>query len=273
MGKQKRGLHKEITSIFDGVPVPKDPGTSQSPPSSAPERGGQEHRPMYARKQVQMPVFPGPAVEQANVSEVSRPQPAPESSPKAVPIERPQVGIILKSGGGNLLERTYQLVRAKLFASKATEGAGRKKAAVALAPVLLVVLIVVLGKVLPGPKGGHEVVVNPAFSAAAGGSELQIDWQIPEPYPQTLRDPMQFGSVTRPQPGPDGQEGTDGQLVVTGIVYSKDNPTAVIGTQIVHINDEISGVTVAEISEDSVVFEKDGKRWTQKVRKEQQGGS
>jgi hypothetical protein len=227
---------------------------------------------MYARKQVQMPVFPGPAVEQAKVSEVTRPQPAAESLPKAMPIERPHVGIVLKSGGGNFLERTYQFVRAKLLPSKAAEGAGRQKAAVALVPVLLVVLIVVFTKVLPGPKGGPEVMVNPAFPVVAAGSELQIDWQIPEPYPQTLRDPMQFGSVTRPKPGPDGQAGTDGQLVVTGIVYSRDNATAVIGTQIVHVNDEISGVTVVEINEDSVVFEKDGKRWTQKVRKEQQSG-
>ena len=89
------------------------------------------------------------------------------------------------------------------------------------------------------------------------GSE--IDGQIPASYPTMLRDPMQFGPATATQ-------GETGKLIVKGIVYSEDNPSAVIGSQIVHEGDEVSGATVVKINKDSVEFEMNDKRWTQKVQ-------
>jgi hypothetical protein len=60
-----------------------------------------------------------------------------------------------------------------------------------------------------------------------------------------------------PRPGPQG--------MVTGIVYSQDKPAVVIGSQVVHLGEQIDGVRVTAISPDSVEFEKAGKRWTQGV--------
>jgi hypothetical protein len=70
---------------------------------------------------------------------------------------------------------------------------------------------------------------------------------------------MQFGSATT---------GTEtGRLIVKGIVYSEDNPSAVIGSQIVHKGDKISGIAIVEINENSVEFEANGKKWTQQVQR------
>ena len=57
------------------------------------------------------------------------------------------------------------------------------------------------------------------------------------------------------------------KLVVKGIVYSDDDPSAVVGNRIVHEGDEIMGARVVKINRDSVVFEMDGKEWTQQVER------
>ncbi|MFA5422615.1 MAG: hypothetical protein WC374_02015 [Phycisphaerae bacterium] len=59
------------------------------------------------------------------------------------------------------------------------------------------------------------------------------------------------------QPSPDG--------VVTGIVFSQDDPTALIGSQIVHVGDKIGKIQVASITPDSVAFERGRKQWSQAV--------
>jgi type II secretory pathway component PulC len=56
------------------------------------------------------------------------------------------------------------------------------------------------------------------------------------------------------------------ELVVTGIVTTEQTPRALIGTEIVEQGQTIMGATVIRITPDSVEFEMDGKRWTQKVR-------
>jgi len=55
-------------------------------------------------------------------------------------------------------------------------------------------------------------------------------------------------------------------LSVKGIVYDKDKPAAIIGTQIVHEGDRISGATVVKITKNSVEFEMNGKKWTQNIQ-------
>jgi hypothetical protein len=63
--------------------------------------------------------------------------------------------------------------------------------------------------------------------------------------------------INPPKPIPDG--------VVTGIVYSKDKPAAIVGSQVVHPGENIGKVRIKAISPDSVQFEKNGKQWTQGV--------
>jgi len=62
------------------------------------------------------------------------------------------------------------------------------------------------------------------------------------------------------------------KLVVQGILYTRDNPSAIVNGQVVYEGDMILGVTVIEINKDSVEFEEDksetkeARRFTKRVR-------
>jgi len=88
----------------------------------------------------------------------------------------------------------------------------------------------------------------------------EVDGQISASRVTRLRDPMQFGSANTTQ-------AEHSKLIVKGIVYSEDNPSAVVANKIVHEGDEVLGVTIVKINKDSVEFEMNDKRWTQKVQR------
>jgi tetratricopeptide (TPR) repeat protein/uncharacterized RDD family membrane protein YckC len=71
-----------------------------------------------------------------------------------------------------------------------------------------------------------------------------------------LNRSIAYNLPTTPTPQP-GQ--------VSGILWSEDNPSAIIGTIIVHEGDTISGVKVVKIRKGAVEFEKNGKNWMQGV--------
>ncbi len=54
--------------------------------------------------------------------------------------------------------------------------------------------------------------------------------------------------------------------VVTGIVYSEKNPSAIIDGKIIREGDTIHSVRVVKIRKDKIEFEKNGKKWKQKVQ-------
>jgi hypothetical protein len=266
MAKAKRGLHKEISSIFDGVPLPKDYGTPGSPSAPAPQREGHDGQSEYEKRQFELPQVQQ-AQEEPEVSEVSKAEQPEGSPPRAVPIEKPQGNLVVKGSAWMFFENIWDQIRARVLAPKPGVDPRRQKVVAVLVPMLLVAFIVVFIKVLPGLKGSGPVGVEPAGAIAATASRSEVNWEVPELYPQTLRDPMQFGSVTQ-QAGTDEQGGTRGQLVLTGILHSDDHPAALIGTQIVYEGETISGATVVKINLDSVEFEMDGKRWTERVQKQ-----
>jgi len=53
--------------------------------------------------------------------------------------------------------------------------------------------------------------------------------------------------------------------IVTGIVFSPDKRSAVVGSQVLYEGDTTQGVTVVRIYRDKVQFEKAGAKWTQAV--------
>jgi hypothetical protein len=55
------------------------------------------------------------------------------------------------------------------------------------------------------------------------------------------------------------------ERMVTGIVFSRDRPSAVVGSQVLYEGDATQGVTVVRIYRDKVQFEKGGAKWTQAV--------
>ncbi len=54
--------------------------------------------------------------------------------------------------------------------------------------------------------------------------------------------------------------------LITAVVYGAEDPSAVIDGQIVHEGDMLHGITVVKIYKDQIEFDKNGKRWKQKVR-------
>ena len=86
----------------------------------------------------------------------------------------------------------------------------------------------------------------------------KIKWQVPEPYPQEIRDPMVV-YITRPKTGEMIKK-----PIISGIVFS-DNPTAIINSQIMHMGDAIGEIKVIKIDKSCVQFQHKDKIWTQRV--------
>jgi hypothetical protein len=252
--KKKPGLHKRISSIFEGVPLPQ-PGSLPPPPASpggpVPESTGEGGG--IPQKLVPPPfqTIRAPLVPR-QVSPLS-PQ-ATAGQPKAD---------ASKAGGAGL----WQRIKDKFVISKPGASGTRQKVMLVLVPVLIVVFIFVVSPLLLPPKKVPKTTQAKPPTTVAGAS-TEIKWEVPPPYPETLRDPMQ---TVAPVAIPDKTEPEKVETVkpenpvVKGILYSADNPAAIIGTQIVHAGDKISGATVVKINKGSVEFEMDGKKWEQNV--------
>ncbi len=252
MPKQKSGLHKGISTIFNGVPIPK--GSDGMQPSST----ATKEAPSY-----------GPP---SHLTKSTAEAPTPiKPAPKAAPTEKPKpkakeqiaapVPEVISRRQPEWLERILQPIKEKLFEPKSGVSPARQKAMVVLVPVLFIGMILAFVKVLG--SGTNETAASNAFkpSGVVAAATNNITWQAPTPYPKDLRDPMQFGFV-----GPAADPGETGDIVVKGIVYSEENPSAIVGIDIVHVGSKVAGATVVKINKDSVEFEMNGKKWTQKVR-------
>ncbi len=272
--KKKAGLHKEISSIFDGVPVPSSQGMARphlGPPGPQPGQAGYDS-PRPAPRGPENPQIPG-AFQQFR--QAGRPD-APS---------RARAGAAATSAGQGALRQ----VARKLFGPKEGVSAKRQIFMAILVPILLVVFIIVLMKVLGAPSSkkatwSPKPKPKPATTVTVSLADTGVDWRMPDLYPTDLRDPMQLTDEMAAQiqaqakgrsqtvavaPGDTGatepQSGTAQELVVKGILFSDDNPTAVIGTRIAHVGDIVAGATIVRISRAEVEFKRDSESWTQTV--------
>jgi len=265
--KKKAGLHKEISSIFDGVPIPSNQGMAHphlGPPGPQPGQAGYDSP---------RPAPRGPENPQIPVA----PQQFRQAGKPGAPAHA-RAGAAARTADQGALRQ----VTKKLFGHKEGVSAKRQIVMAVLVPVLLVVLIIVLTRVLGASSSKSTWSPKPKPVATAGQAGAEIDWRMPEPYPAGLRDPMQLTAEMTAQieaeaiaktqavanaqanVGPTEQQPAKPQeLAVTGILFSQDNPTAVIGTRIAHVGDTIAGATIVKINLTTVEFEKDGKSWTQ----------
>jgi len=275
MAKRSAGLHKQVSAIFKGVPLPKN-GTQHPFNAPAPERQNYQESPQRNEEPLEFtkcdkepsqspvppkpPVSPKPPAPSHLTPKTPKPrQQEPVRLPtKTTPAKHPDVGASIKTAKQIPWQQTLERIKSKLFATKPGVSDKRQKTMVMLIPVLFVVLIFVFVQVLSTPSLPIAKAKSPGLANAIASSD-KIDWQIPQPYPTNIRDPMQFGSATA--------QVEAGGLTVKGIVYSKDDPSAVVGSRIVHEGDEVLGVTVIKINEKSVEFERNKKRWTQKVQR------
>ncbi len=147
------------------------------------------------------------------------------------------------------------------FAAKSESDNRNKKMAILMAILIVIFIFVIVRTIKSSPGSANaQVSANANVKGSAGAGEKKIKWQLPDVYPKTLRDPMQTNAPIA------GQEGS-GNLIVKGIMYSKDRPSAVINDQIVHQGNKILGAVVVKINRKNVEFEMDGKNWTQEVQR------
>lgn len=218
-------------------------------------------------------VFRGGPISQSNTRsngqmhdrQASNPYRLVQSMRKDSKEERPETA----TSGSRKIAELWQQIKHRLLPENAGAGDTKQKVMVVLIPILFIVMIFTFRQVLSkSPRKTKGATNDNTSVVTAVHSDGEIDWQIPEQIPMGLRDPIKPSSrttmTTVMQTDSNSISSLD-MLSVRGILYSHDKPSAVIGNQIVHLNDKIDDATVVEIERDFVIFEKDGKRWMKKV--------
>jgi hypothetical protein len=244
--KSKAGLHKKISSIFDGVPIPGSAAGNPSVPSStagfAGPGGGDPAVPGLASAEGVSGSLP---VLMDTGSPVRSGTAGPGRSTGAV-----HKGWLKSFGGG-------------------AKGSGKQPVGkLALVGVLMIVLGVVLVMVLRQPSAGKagQTPANPEKDPAAAKKTAEIPvWTMPEPYPAGLRDPMVLAEASKPVEETTVEVKKQDLFVIKGVVLGAKGNTAIVGSEIVSVGDQIQGAKVIRIDRGEVEFEKDGQRWVQTV--------
>jgi len=298
--RNKAGLHKEISSIFKRVRIPQNDGGQE--PSGTPALERTDHsEPKPPATEPQKPEAPKPdqvtqSLPKAAPEHTDHTEPKPaatdpqkpkapkayqatQSLPTSISAQQPKADIdgtgkevSQKSAIVTISNKSFlQRIKNKLLTPKAGVSDTKQKTMAIMMPVLFIILLVfvfkggVFGTKVPETEASGQ---DTAPSVATADSSNEIDWEIPAPYPTTLRDPMRLDPVEDAQTETETETETRtlARLIVKGILYSEDEASAVIGNQIVHEGEKIQGVTVIRIGKDTVEFEMNGKIWTQKVR-------
>jgi len=254
--KKKAGLHKQISSIFDGVPVPKNVGGTFSGPEPTGQprsaRPGGVNTPGPAPRPVPAPAKP------------TYGKPAPAKPAKATPAAK-----VYKKNETRSTEPTqlFKQIQSMLYGSKDGGIDSKQKTKTILVGVLGFVFVFVIIFAFSGSSGKKPArsAQNEAMVTQAGSTAtVKIDWAPPKPWPGHLRDPMKDQPFY--QESENAATTPKQELVVKGIVFSKNKSSAIVNGQIVHAGETIFGATVVRINKSSVEFEKGEKKWTQKTQ-------
>ncbi len=167
---------------------------------------------------------------------------------------------------------TVQKLKTRFMGNTTGAGGIRQKVMVVIIPILFIVMVFMFRQVLTKPpkKTKGDTRSNKKTVLVDKSSSTDINWQIPDPLPATIRDPIKI-KETNPEINiqQTSSAQTEDELIqVKSILFSSDKPSVVIGKKIVYLNQKINGATVAEIHRDYIVFEKDGNRWTQTISDE-----
>ena len=236
--------------------APKVYQATQTLPKAAPERTG------YTK-----PKPPAQEPQKPKAELTQQPKVVPVQRPKKADIDHIDKNVPKKSTTVTISSQSFlQQIKNKLFKPKSGVSTAKQKATVVMVPLFSIVLIVMLfrgGVFGTGARHTEASAEDNASGVVTAGVNTKIDWEIPAPYPATLRDPMRLVPAATGQT----ETGKTIKLIVKGILYTEDKPSAVIGNQIVHEGETIRGVSVIKISKDSVEFELNGETWTQKVQR------
>ena len=279
---RKSGLHKQISSIFDGVPMPKDnlqlqPDES-TPPAVQPE-SVTDNEPVVDREaslqaadtQSSPPATPNSQPSASSLVKRLSADPSECTSAPSIqagrPMPLPKSAVTSPRKGPGI---TAQLKKSLFGANRGGLDARQKKMA-----VLVGVLSIVFGTVMFisfGGMGGSKAVAAEqsdadTVTASVSAAINPADWKSPPPLPADLRD------ATMPVPRKVDPESTDttntsaGGFVVKGILFSKTNPSAIINNEIYTVGQRVNGVLIKNITKATVEFEANGNHWTQAVER------
>ena len=248
--RRKAGLQKRVSSIFEDWHVP---GKREEAPEAPPEP---EIVPDVSAPVKDESVPADPANDPVLEQELSANEPP---KPAFVPMQQTDDEDVL-------------VVR------EATIVTGRKRYIIKYRIVAAVIVVFCLGFVgVTVNMLGTDVFSRSTPSAGLDAdmtvddaSIVRIDWRIPDKFPDEMRDvmrPARYGRSVQPAAIYEDKV----EIVVRGILFSKDDPSAIIGTQIIYIGDEVKGATVIGITRQTVEFEKDGKQWIQNVERKTVG--
>lgn len=247
---KKSGLQKKIASIFDGEEsVPDNTvGPASTPAAESPSPS------LTAELSAVSPSINAVAIGQPVRL---RPQPIRRKQAVAENTVTPKQAI--------------DFVKARLFSSTSKNSCNKQQQTkmamlvAVLGAIFVSVLIFSLGSTPSNAAAAKSSQAQAVSSAGITPENAGVNtWKMPEAYPADLRDPMKPSSH-KTSNGAD--TGADSSIVVRGIVYSENKPTAIISGQIVSQGDIIAGIKVTKIEKDCVEFEKDAKRWKQQVEK------
>lgn len=134
---------------------------------------------------------------------------------------------------------------------------------------LVVVLSIVFGFILLRPSGTDlNISEKPQKTGSLADkniiskSAVASIWNVPDKVSEGVRDITKSGGSQSESVNHSSLP----ELQVRGIVvYNDDKKSAIIGDMIVKVGDVIKGVKIYMITTDSVVFEKDGVKWTEYV--------
>ena len=293
LDKNKAGLHKNVSSVFKGVPVPQNNGSQQPSGTPTPDPAhGVPPKPATADRQVSQNSLikklnqSEDSSDKAEQSQTANVSPKPTStnqvqqSPPITKLPQPEESLkraatATQPESRPFIEETsdglWQQIKDKLFTPKPGASPTKQKAMVIMIPVLAIIMIFVFRQVLSkAPRktkatGTDDIPVV----VANADSGHEIDWKIPEPIAVITKDPIKLPDESNTQntdPNETTGKVTTETIIVRDIVYSHDKPSAVIGSKIVYVGDIVNGATIIKINRDSIEFEKNGDRWEQNVR-------
>ena len=192
-------------------------------------------------------------------------------SRKAVlPGQQRETTVLPKASGPSL----WQQINNKLFAPKPGANPTKQKVMMLSIPILAIIMIFLFRQFLSkSPRKTKGDTSKDVALVASANTNHEIDWQIPGPLPATMRDPTKFSAQNNTQnekQSPTTNTSKSESVNIRTIVYSHNKQSAVVNGRIVHPGETVSGVTVLKINKDSVVFEKNGEKWVQRVHERKQ---
>ena len=291
MAKRKGGLHKRISSIFDGVPLPKLAEIKHVPPKTdRPPVTPESSKTALTNKQADLTPessaitlpssIPTPASKPEPMltpGPASKLEPAATSAPPPKPVPTPRIPPA-QSKSKKITEELKSIVERrdgeKKMSPAIRAGTKRRKRLLMLIPILAIIFVILLVRAFPVPQEEQRKTDTPP-KAKVGIKKVPqaapIVWSRPGLYPDNLRDPMYVPPKLAP-------EKTDPKnkvelFVVQSILFGEMKGwTAVIGIRenqnspvieryMVREGDTIFDAKVIKISADKVELERNGEHW------------